>query len=70
MRTDNQAKKKGLESKLDLFLDRSLNEGSVIVANGRIQRSWIIENIGCGQNWLSQNEYAKNKIAKAEKKLL
>lgn len=69
MRDDNQYKKQGYESKLGALLDRALDEGTVEVVNGEISRSWLRESIGCGVNWLNQNEYAKAKVKDVEGKL-
>ncbi|MET0035986.1 MAG: hypothetical protein ABW097_08790 [Candidatus Thiodiazotropha lotti] len=70
MRTDNQFKRKGLESKLSALLSEAAKNGTLQVANGQISRSWIVSEIGCGQNWCSQNKFAKNLIAKHEQELV
>ena len=69
MRTDNQSKRKNLESSLDYLLKSSFDNDCIEVANGRINRRWIRESLGCGANWVSQNDYATKTIAEYEKKL-
>ena len=69
MRDDNQYKKQGYESKLDVLLDRALEEGTVEIVNGEISKTWLREQIGCGVNWLNQNKFAKDKVKDAEGKL-
>ncbi|MET0014355.1 MAG: hypothetical protein ABW088_11935 [Sedimenticola sp.] len=69
MRNDNQHKRERLESSLEALLIKSFEEGSIEVANGRIHREWIRDSIGCGQNWPSQNEKAKELIKEYEGKL-
>lgn len=69
MRTDNQSKRINLESSLDELLNSSYENGNIEVVNGRINRTWIRESLGCGANWVSQNEHAIKVIAEYEKKL-
>jgi hypothetical protein len=69
MRTDNQSKRKSLESNLDELLKSSFESDSIEVVNGRINRTWLREALGCGANWVSQNDHATDVIAGYEKKL-
>lgn len=69
MRTDNQSKRDKLESNLDELLKSSFDNDHIEVINGRINRTWIRDNLGCGANWVSQNDHATTVIAKYEKKL-
>lgn len=69
MRTDNQSKRKNLESCLDELLKSSFESSSIEVVNGRISRTWLRESLGCGANWVSQNDHATEVIAEYEKKL-
>ena len=69
MRTDNQARRNNLETKLSNFLDSAIKNGTIEVINGQIHRAWVTKNIGCGQNWINQNETAKKTIQDIETKL-
>jgi thiamine kinase-like enzyme len=69
METNNQSKREKLESNLDELLKSSFDIDSIEVVNGRINRTWIRDNLGCGANWVSQNDHATTAIAEYEKKL-
>lgn len=58
-RTDNQYRRSGLEAALDEFLTKGSTSGELPIVNGRLSRADIRTAIGCGDNWLSQNEYAR-----------
>ena len=69
MRTDNQVKRGSYEASLDKLLREAFNNDTVELMNGRISREWILEQIGCSQNWPNQNKHAKTVIAEYEKVL-
>lgn len=69
MLNDNQSKRKNLESSLDELLKSSFENDSIELINGRINRTWIRKSIGCGSNWVSQNDHAISSIAEYEKKV-
>jgi len=69
MRSDNQTKRKKLESRLDELLKHAFENDSIEFVNGKISRAWVRERLGCGANWVSQNGHAIAVISEYEKKL-
>jgi len=69
MKTDNQSKGKDYFKELQKLLGKYYAEGSIELENGNISRTWIRNEIGCGQNWPNQNKQASKLIREFEKKL-
>lgn len=68
-RTDNQARRSGLEAALDEFLTKASKSGELPIVNGRLNRADIRTAIGCGDNWLNQNKYASMTLKKLDESL-
>jgi hypothetical protein len=68
-RTDNQYRRSGLEDALDEFLTNASKAGELPIVKGRLNRADIRTAIGCGDNWLSQNKYARMTLKKWDERL-
>jgi hypothetical protein len=69
MRTDNQSKRRNLETQLDKLLLDSYERCCIKMSNGRIDRAWVRKSLCCGANWVSQNTHASKVLAEYEKEL-
>lgn len=58
-----------MEAALEEFLNNASKAGELPIVNGRLNRADIRKVIGCGDNWLSQNKYARMTLKKWDERL-